>query len=727
MALSDDSSPPLRKDLRVSPQYYRGELCYVVKDPVTLDYYRLGEVEYAVLECFQRGMSVEAARQEVYDKTGAELTAIEVYKFVHQLRASNLLKSKGMGDVPRLVENRDKQRKNKIKQLLSNYLFITIPVWDPDRVLEKLLPYFRFFLRPFFLVCCLALGAGALWVVATNFSTLVADAFSVLSGWNILILSGVVFSMKLFHEMAHALTCKHFGGEVHAIGPAFLVFQPCMFTDTSDAWLLPDKWQRIAVTGAGISAELLLASVSALVWISSEPGFIKQVSYTMMVASSISSIMFNANPLLRFDGYYILADLLEIPNMRAKTNNYLGYLFERYLLGIKDAERPQMKDEDRHVYLLYGVSRFIYRIFIVVMIGFFLYSLFEPLGVAMWITSIYGMVVGPMWKRGKKIARRYKSGGVQVRYLLLLVLAVAVVGGLWFIPIDYTVQAPCVVAPRAMSVVRTAEPGRIEKVMVSPGERVEKGEVLARMKNPELRYRAENIRQGIKETDARIRAALASDTADYLMKVRQREKLKQELEKIEERLERLTVRAPHSGVVVNVHRAEMKTSQSQNSFVSFPPGSAEHDLSDLEGMTVKAGMGLLAVAQTDAFVFKTFVPEHKVSSLSRGNSLKCMLRTKVSQTYDGKIESIAPVDVKKIENVGITLADVGYIPVENTQGGEKKPLVTLYVVRSDPKQDVPRSAIGLTGKARITYDSGPMGNYYFTKIVTALKLRLQKA
>ena len=322
MPIEEQKPPPIRTDLKVLPQYYRGQLNYVVKDPVSLKYYRLGEVEYVVLKCFQKGMGIEQTQQEVKESTGAEIPPTEIYKFANQLRGSFMLKSKGMEDVSRLASHAEKVRKHKLKRLVSNYLFVTIPMWDPDELMEKLLPYFRFFLHPFFFLCWLLLAGTAAWIIFTNFSTLVADAFSLLSGWNLLILSGVVFSVKFVHEMGHALTCKHYGGEVHAIGPAFLVFQPCMFTDTSDAWQFSSKWHRMAVTGAGLISEIFLASIAAIVWLTSDPGFIKQLSYTTMVVCTVHSIMFNATPLLRFDGYYSLSDLVEHPPAAERPKAY---------------------------------------------------------------------------------------------------------------------------------------------------------------------------------------------------------------------------------------------------------------------------------------------------------------------------------------------------------------------------------------------------------------------
>mgnify|MGYP006279128199 CR=1 FL=1 len=726
-ASEQQQPPPIRKDLEIVPQYYRGELSYVAKDPVSLSYYRLGEIEYVVLKSFQQGMSVEETQHAVKEQTGAEVSSREVYKFVEQLKGSNLLKSKSMADVRRLSQQQRMQKRGRIKQLVSNYLFITIPVWDPDTVLNKLLPYFRMILRPTLFLAWLALSLTALWIIITNFSTLVANAFSLLSGWNLLILSGVVFSIKLFHEMGHALTCKHFGGEVHAIGPAFLVFQPCMFTDTSDAWLFPSKWDRIAVTSAGIIVEIMMASIAAIVWISSEPGMVKQVAYTMMVACSISTLLFNANPLLRFDGYYILSDLLEIPNMRVKTVNYLGYLFDRYLLGIQKSP-PPMNEGDEWTYLTYGVARFVYRIFIVFSIGLFLYSLFEPLGVFMWATTVYGMILAPIWKRGKELARHYRFGAVRTRYILIIVLVFAALAGTWFIPIDYTIQAPVVVAPSGMSVVRTGARGKVEKILVKEGEKVEEGQLLVQMSNPDLRHRAEQTRAKIREVEAKLRSALAEDAAAYQIQLKEKKKLQERLEELEKKLKRLELRAPTDGMVVDLHQQEINANSSIHQFVQNPHQDSKASLDRLEGTWMNSGTGLLGVAAKGDLRFEAFAYEHDISSLSPGLDMKCMLRNCPNRTFKTNISEIVPVDVKKIENVGITLADVGYIPVKPSQegGGSQKPLVTLYVVRGRVGMKECKASLGQTGKARIQYGSGPLGSFYFHRLVRAIKLRMQE-
>jgi len=724
--IQEQKPPPIRRDLQIVPQYYRGELSYLAKDPVTLGYYRLGEVEYVVLKCFQKGMGVEQTQQEVKKKTGAEVSALDIYRFAEQLRSSNLLKSRSMEDVRRLAANKAKLQKQKVKQVLSNYLFLTIPLWDPDRVLDRLLPYFRLVWNKFFFACWLVLAAVGVWLIANNFSVLVADAFTLLSGWNLLILSAVIFSTKFVHEMGHALTCKKFGGEVHAIGPAFLVFQPCMFTDTTDAWLFPSKWDRIHVTAAGIIIEVMLASVASLVWVSSDPGLVKQIAYSTMVTCSVSTVLFNANPLLRFDGYYILSDLLEIPNLRAKGMSYLAYLFDRYVLGLKNTPMPAGLDQARLLSAIYGVARFLYRMLIILAIGFFLYSIFEPLGIFMWATSAYGMILMPIWKKGKRLAQQHSAGGVQLKYLVIIAAVLGASALLWFVPVDYSIDAPCVLAPTKLSVIRVMAPGRLERVLVRPGDRVTEGQRLAVMKNEKLAFRAAQLREQVAGIEARLRSALATHAADYRMQAMLKQKLEDELKQVQDQIARLVLRAPHEGVLVNLHRAEVGAATPRHRFVPFLEGDYDAGLSRFVGMQLSPGTGLMAVAATGKVVLKTFVYEYDVNSLKMGDPMVCVLSSDPLTELRSSVAGIDPVDVKVIENVGITLADMGYIPVKPTQTGEQRPLKTIYEVRSAEMDSRPQFHWGLTGKAVITFGHGPVGSFFFGRLLRGLRMRLQQ-
>ncbi|MFW5915122.1 MAG: efflux RND transporter periplasmic adaptor subunit [Planctomycetota bacterium] len=726
MPVEQEKPPPIRSDLEIYPQYYRGELRYVLKDPVGQDFYRLGEAEYLVIKCFQQGMGVERTQQEIKEQMGVELPTTEIYKFAHQLRGSNMLKSKGMEDVRELSRHAEKLRKQKIKSVLSNYLFITIPMWDPDDLLEKFLPVFRFFMRPIFFLMWLIFAGIATWIIATNFSTLVANAFTLLSGWNLLILSGVVFSVKVFHELGHAFTCKHFGGEVHAIGPAFLVFQPAMYTDATDAWQFPSKWARMGVTAAGLIAELFMASVAAIVWLTSEPGFLKQLSYTTMVVCTVHSIMFNGNPLLRFDGYYVLTDLVEIPNLRQKATQYLGYLFDRYFLGVQEEHGPPVKEKDVHTLVIYGILRGIYRIFIILSIGFFLYSLFEPLGIFMWVSSAYGMIVMPVYQHGRDLARKYRAGSVKIRYMLILLLAISAVAGLFFMPIPYSVEAPCVVSPADMSVLRAPTEARVTEVLVSEGEQVRADQPLVQLKSNELETAIKRIRHQIAEMQVRMRQALENEPTEHAIHRQEKKQLEEELKDLEEKRERLTLRAPVDGVVMNATRLEMRPGQRRQEFVEFPGKDAARELDLIEGMQVNPGTGLVAVGDTSSVRIEAYIFEYDLPRVAPGEPLEYLLRNYPTDPIESEVDNIRAVDVQSIDNIGLTLEDIGSIPVQPTREGKREPLVTLYRLRGRLEKNERQLPVGATGKSKITYGEGPAGIYYFNQIVRALRMRMQR-
>ncbi len=723
MGIESEQPPPIRTDLEITPQHFRGQLSYVVKDPVSLSYYRLGEVEYIVLKCFQEGHDIEHTQHEVKKLTGSEVEAFEVYKYANQLRQSNLLKSKGMGDARRIADQRQEKKKSRFKRFISNYLFMTIPLWDPDETIGKLLPIFRFFFRPFFGLVWLALAAIAVWIMATNFSTLVAEAFSLLSPVNLLILSGVIFFIKFFHELGHAFTCKHFGGEVHAIGPAFLVFQPAMFTETNDAWSLTNKWHRVIVTFSGLGTEIMLAAIAAIIWITSEPGFVKQVAYSTMVAASVHSVLFNANPLLRFDGYYMLMDLVEIPNLRMKASQYLEYLFDRYVLGLH--RDPPALDSAPHTYVIYGVLRILYRIIIIVSISFFLYSIFEPLGVFSLISSTYGMIVMPIIKHGKELKQHYQRGKISIKYGLAVLVFFILLGAALFVPITYSVSAPVVFMPETTSTVRAPVTARVDEILVKNGERVEKGQEIARLTNTTLVNRYEQLTHRIDQVDARMRGALERDQAAYQMLVREKNSLENEKNEIASKIDRLTLRAPFDGVIMDVHQTEARLGADRHGFVGLNETENAIELRRFEGSVVRAGTGLMAVGNTGNGSFATYVREYDLSYIGLGDQIDCLFRFNPETRYSAVVGDISAVDVQTIENVGITLADVGFVPVEPTPDGRKRPLVTLYQVNGIPNDSANSIPVGMTGKARINYGEGPWIQFVIQRVVKGLRLRLR--
>ncbi len=185
---------------------------------------------------------------------------------------------------------------------------------------------------------------------------------------------------KILHEFGHGLSCKHFGGECHEIGVMFLVLTPCLYCNVSDSWMLPNRWHRAAIGAAGMYVELVLASICTFIWWFTEPGPINYVCLNVMFISSVSTIMFNANPLLRYDGYYILSDILEIPNLRQKASTILNRKLGKWCLGLEEPEDPFLPQRKQWLFATYTVASAIYRWVVMFSILYFLNKVFEPYG-----------------------------------------------------------------------------------------------------------------------------------------------------------------------------------------------------------------------------------------------------------------------------------------------------------------------------------------------------------
>jgi putative peptide zinc metalloprotease protein len=223
---------------------------------------------------------------------------------------------------------------------------------------------------------------------------------------NLLLLWFIYPAVKAFHELGHGYATKLAGGEVHKIGIMFLVLIPVPYVDASAASGFRDKHKRMVVGAIGIMVELFLGSLALFIWIGAEAGAVHAVTYNVMLISGISTLLFNGNPLLRFDGYYVLADALEIPNLGSRATKYLGYLIQRYGLGIRDADSPANSRGERFWFLFYGVSAFIYRIFIMFIIVIYIGAKFFIVGIALALWAVTTQILIPT---GKSMAFLFNS------------------------------------------------------------------------------------------------------------------------------------------------------------------------------------------------------------------------------------------------------------------------------------------------------------------------------
>src|SRR5262249_42933487 len=355
-----------RPDLDINPQRYEGRTYYVVKDPVSLRYSRFKEQEHSLIRLMDGKHTLDEA-QKAFEKRFRpdRLTLEDLEHFGQQLLTAGLAQNESPQAGQQLFDRRKKRKRSELLQAVTNILYIKIPVFDPEKILNRMLPYLRWMFTTWFFVASVSFMLSAVLLVLTHFGTFydrLPSYHEFFSLKTVAYLWAALGMVKVIHEFGHGLSCKAFGGEVHEMGFLFLCLSPCMYCNVSDAWTLPNKWKRIIISFAGIYVELMIAAAATFIWWNTPSyPFVNYMCLSLMVVCSVSTVLFNGNPLMRYDGYYILADWLEIPNLRDRCNRYLQRLVMEHCLGIEVQPEPYMSLWRRILFVFYAVVSYIYR------------------------------------------------------------------------------------------------------------------------------------------------------------------------------------------------------------------------------------------------------------------------------------------------------------------------------------------------------------------------------
>ena len=332
--------PALRGDLLINKQSFEGRTYYVVKDPVSLQYFRLTAEDYDLAVLFDGQRTFGQIRDRWVgqhphlrlDYTPEEMNE-RVLKFANDLALLQFLNVQGQRIKARMDAAKKHKKKGGLYAFTNTVFFFRRSLWDPDRLFGKMAkPLWWIWTKQTFWIswAIIALGAVVFLTKAEGLDHALANLFN----WHNLALMWVTtIVLKSVHELGHGLTCKHFGGEVHEVGFMSMVFTPYFFVNVSDSWTMPDRRHRMLVSFAGIYVELIFAAFAAFLWSVVQPGWFKDFLFNIIVIASVSTILFNANPLMRFDGYYIMIDLIETPNLQQKSRALVQHKVTQWLFG----------------------------------------------------------------------------------------------------------------------------------------------------------------------------------------------------------------------------------------------------------------------------------------------------------------------------------------------------------------------------------------------------------
>jgi putative peptide zinc metalloprotease protein len=702
-----------RADLAAVRQRYQGRTSWIVKNPLSLEYFRLLEEEYFLLKQLD-GVTSIAAVKRAFDAKFAPQTIdhAEIGRFLGLLHRQGLSVSTAPEQAATLDARRLKARRRDWLERYGNPLAIRIRGFDPEPLLAWLYPKVRWFFSPGCAALCCALMTAALLLIAARFDRFLAalpsfhEFFTPTNAVWLLVTLGIV---KVFHELGHGLSCKHFGGESHELGFMLLCFMPTFYCNVTDSWLLPNKWQRAAIGAAGIYVELVLATTAVFVWRFTEPGVLHALALNVVFVCSVSTLVFNANPLLRYDGYYIAGDVFEVTNLGSKARDALRRMLGRACLGLKYEPDPFAPTEHASLFILYAVASSVYRAVVFVSIVWFLNEFFKPyrldfIGHVLGAAAVVGLLVGPLMQLKQFVSVPGRMGQVNKSRLSL---TLSVIGGLlvaaFVVPLPQRVYAPLEVRPRDAQAVYVESEGRIEQALVRAGDAVVAGQPLVRLTNVDLDLDVERLigrRDEAKVTLASLHQQQFRDTTSAAqIRVAEQTLVAYEQLIAERRrdVERLLPKSPATGTVLPAPEIP-------------PPDLIAGELAEWSGTpldprnvgcVLSPGTMLCRIGDSKSMEAVLLVDQGDVEFLALDQTVDVVLDELPGRTWRGNIREIAKTDVKAVPRPLSNKAG-GEVVSETAAGGIERPRSAAYQVRVLPLDDEGGLLrIGLRGRAKI--------------------------
>jgi len=711
----------MRPDLTARLHRYQGRSYWVVKEPVGLKYYRFQEEEYAILQMLDGSVSFQEIKQRFERQFAPQkITLHDLQQFIGMLHRSGLVIADAPGQGKQLKQRHDELRRKELWSKLANVLAIRFKGIDPDRLLSVLHGWVWWLFSPLAVLLWAALALAALTLVTVEFDVFHArlPAFHEFFGPRNWFWLGLTLAVtKVLHEFGHGLSCKHFGGECHEMGVMFLVLTPCLYCNVSDSWLLPSKWQRAAIGAAGMYVEVGLASIATFLWWFSEPGMLNHLALRVMFICSISTILFNGNPLLRFDGYYILADLIEIPNLRQKSSRILQRLLSQWCLGLEVPPDPFLPQRGQLLFAFYTLAAVIYRWVVMFSILFFLNKVLEPyrlkvIGQTIALAGLFGLVVQPLWQFTRFLHVPGRMHQVK-RHRVVATLAVvgAVLAAVVAIPLPYHVRCSLEVAPRGAQPVYVDVPGRLDVVHVRAGQQVREGENLAELSNVELEAEVVQLEGRVGQYETQLVSLRRQRFTDdrVARQIPQLEETlhmaRKQLDEKRQDLDRLQLVAPADGTVLP---APPRPDDSRRRPGQLPLWAGSPLDTVNHGAHLTPGDQLCLIGNPHDLEAVLVIDQADIEFVRPGQEVQIKLDAYPAATLRSEIEDIARVELQATPP-SLSSQAGGELATRTDPAGMQRPLSTSYQARAAlPEVDEPLQP-GLRGRGKIAAQPRSLG------------------
>lgn len=632
---------PLKKSagLQIRKMSFQSEPVWVVKSPHDQEYHHLNEHEFGIL-CMLDGHASYRQIEETFNRQHSpfRVNFREITSVLTDFFQKSIVEPTSSGVAAGLHLHSREKRRQKLKQKFKRILAIQWKGWDPQWFLNLTFPYVSWFFSWQIVFSNLAMLAGVLmWMIIhyEEFFGRVPELWSFIESENWVSLGLAVAFTKLFHELGHAYTQKKFGGECHEIGIMIFFFMPTLYCNTSDSWLLGDKWKRMYIGLGGLYVELFIFTIAAIAWWNSSVGNLQDFFMNIMFVCSISAVLTNGNPLLKYDGYYILADWLEIPNLAQKSNKEIFRLFLFHGCGDQRKVDVWTSRFNKQTYVLYGITAFCFRLVLMLTISVFLVEYTRKIGLEFWGLMLAAFSTGTVFFQPIKAFVKHvrEPGNWQQMKRKNLTVTTILLALFWFfvafIPLPHWIPAECMVRFRSEANVFIQESGTLQEIHALPGDQLNAGDLILVLRDPKLEeelIRAERkVNRARIEVQSRLKQSSHNldDDHEDLKSLRQKLAASSDaLSKLQLKHAKMRVISPCDGLVVGVS-PRLKKAESRDSTLNQQYGNLL-DESNLYS-TLHKGDPVCLLASCENEELSLVIEQRHSGSVRVGQPTKIML------------------------------------------------------------------------------------------------------
>lgn len=704
--------PRLREGVQPLHRRLRGKPWVLLLDPITQRFHRMTPQVWRVLQLLDGRRNLDEvwaqACAQASERPGeTTISQHELVQLMATLYGNDLLQTQVSPDAQEVFERYRKQRRALFQQSWLNPMSARLPLLYPDAWFGRHVGLARALFSWPMLLLWFALVTPAA-VLAWQHQAALTDnlADRVLSASNLLLLWFTYPLVKAIHEAAHGLACKAWGGSVREIGVMFILFTPVPYVDATSSYRFPSKWARAAVAAAGIAAELMVGALALFVWLGAEPGMVKAVAYNVILIAGVSTLLVNGNPLMRYDGYFIACDLLELPNFAQRATAYWAYLVDRWAYGARDAQPPVEARGERWLLFLYGAVSPVYRLLITVGLIWFVAAEYLLVGAVMALMAAWQALVMPLWKgwkhltQGASLARRREVA--MRRTLITLALAAAFLG---LVPLPFHSLHQAVAWLPDDAIVRAEVAGHVARVDRAPGTAVQPGEPLLALASPPLLAERDTAAAAVAQAEAELRRVEAGGRAGEPVKA---ESLRAELTarlarlaEAERRVARLAVTAGVAG--------------------RWTPAAP----TELVGRYVQRGAVIGHVVSGPSTLVRVAVTQEDLDLVrSRLQGMQVRLAQQPEAAIEARLERQVPGGEFELVSPALGTQGGGEIAVDPSQGEGRRSLQRVFDIELRLAQPAPTAVFGDRAWVRFDLGAAPLGWQWFLRLRQVFLARL---